>query len=386
MCGGCGGLRRHVGTDRSRSSLECLHTVVDRASGTPSTAARQSPTGQRSGQPSASQSPTGRSDDTPSARTPPVVTVTVAGDVMLGRRVGDRLARTGDYADALRPTARRLASADITVGNLESTLSELGPPTQGGDSFGADPRVRSGLRLAGFDVLSLANNHTGDYGSRSLVETVRLPARRWPGPGRCGGRPVGGLAAGGRAPARESGSGSWRSTRSARPGAPVGTPPVRRACRCSRVPGPSTGTTLRTPTSAVRKLAGQVDVVIVLPHWGDQYTHRPVADQRTVGRALIDAGADAVVGGHPHWVQSAETYQGRPLVHSLGNFVFDMDWEPEVREGVVLELRFVGDRLASARFVPYVIGSDFAPRWVYGDRADGILADLRLPDRAPYRD
>ncbi len=314
-----------------------------------------------------------------------MVTVTVAGDVMLGRRVGDRLARTGDYADALRPTARRLASADITVGNLESTLSELGPPMQGGDSFGADPRVRSGLRLAGFDVLSLANNHTGDYGSRSLVETVRL------------------LRAGGQVPVG-AGADRWEAWRPAvvpRHGIRFGflafnaIGETRRAgwdspggASVSMQPrtGPLDRDDLAYATSAVRKLAGQVDVVIVLPHWGDQYTHRPVADQRTVGRALIDAGADAVVGGHPHWVQSAETYQGRPLVHSLGNFVFDMDWEPEVREGVVLELRFVGDRLASARFVPYVIGSDFAPRWVYGDRADGILADLRLPDRAPYRD
>ena len=104
---------------------------------------------------------------------PAVTTVTVTGDVMLGRRVGDRLAQVGDPTAALRPMARRLAGADLTIGNLESTLSQAGAPRQGGDSFAASPAVRSGLELAGYDVLSLANNHTGDFGPQALVETVR---------------------------------------------------------------------------------------------------------------------------------------------------------------------------------------------------------------------
>jgi poly-gamma-glutamate capsule biosynthesis protein CapA/YwtB (metallophosphatase superfamily) len=294
---------------------------------------------------------------------------------MLGRRVGQRLARVGDPAAVVRPTARRLARADITVGNLESTLSRLGQPTQGGDSFGASPRVRSGLRLAGFDVLSLANNHAGDYGTRSLVETVRLV--------RGGGFvPVG---------AGADLTEAWRPAIVERQGVEFGFlafnaigetaragPESPGAASVAMAPrtGPLRPADLARATSAVRTLNGEVDVVIVLPHWGDQYTHRPVPDQRRVGRALLDAGADLVVGGHPHWVQTAELHRGRPLVHSLGNFVFDMDWNDEVREGVVLEARFAGARLASARFVPYVIGADFAPRWVSGRRAEAILADL----------
>ena len=74
----------------------------------------------------------------------------------------------------------------------------------------------------------------------------------------------------------------------------------------------------------------------MLPHWGTQYTHTPEPIQRVVARALVDAGADLVVGGHPHWVQGADAVDGVPVLHSLGNFVFDMYWEPEVLEGVVL--------------------------------------------------
>jgi poly-gamma-glutamate synthesis protein (capsule biosynthesis protein) len=112
----------------------------------------------------------------PGPAPPTVTTVTVTGDIMLARRVGDRLDRVGDQAAALRPMARRLAASDLTVGNLESTLSRAGAPRQGGDSFGARPRVRAGLRLAGFDVLSLANNHVGDYGPRALRQTLRRVA------------------------------------------------------------------------------------------------------------------------------------------------------------------------------------------------------------------
>ena len=92
---------------------------------------------------------------------------------MLGRGVGAAADVAGDVAHQLRPTARRLSRAHLTVGNLESTLSRAGAPTQGDDSFAADPRVAGALRDAGFDVLSLANNHVGDFGDPALVQTVR---------------------------------------------------------------------------------------------------------------------------------------------------------------------------------------------------------------------
>ncbi|HEX2161016.1 MAG TPA: CapA family protein, partial [Thermoleophilaceae bacterium] len=97
----------------------------------------------------------------------------MAGDIMLGRRVGDAAAAAGDVSAPLRPLQRRLARADVTVGNLESTLSRAGAPRQGDDSFAAPPGVLRGLADAGFDVLSLANNHTGDFGRRALLDTLR---------------------------------------------------------------------------------------------------------------------------------------------------------------------------------------------------------------------
>lgn len=315
---------------------------------------------------------------------PEVTTVTVTGDVMLGRRVGDRLAATGDPSAALRPMARRLARADLTVGNLESTLSTAGPPQQGGDSFGAAPAVRQGLRLAGYDVLSLANNHAGDYGPRALVETVRRV--------RAGGfLPVGagaGLARASRPVVVERNGVTFGIVAfdaiGETPAAQSGLPGALRLRMAPRT-GPLVQADLDRVTGIVRDLRSQVDIVMVLPHWGTQYTHETVRDQRVVARALVDAGADVVVGVHPHWVQGVETVRGALVVYSLGNFVFDMDFMRQTQEGAVLELTFWGEQLKGSRLVPVVIGSDFAPRVAPGERGDRILYDVWEASGRPLR-
>ena len=114
---------------------------------------------------------------------PEVTTIAAVGDIMLGRRVGDR--HRAAPAAPLKPLAKRLAGAEITVGNFESTLSTAGSPTQGGDSFAASPRVIAGLRAAGFDLLSLANNHVGDYGDRGLRQTLARFAKSEIGRASC---------------------------------------------------------------------------------------------------------------------------------------------------------------------------------------------------------
>ncbi|MGH8833734.1 MAG: CapA family protein [Actinomycetes bacterium] len=313
----------------------------------------------------------------------PVTTVALVGDVMLGRRVGRALAAADNFAAVLEPTRRRLATADVTAGNLESTLSMAGAPRQGGDSFAADPRVLAGLRRAGFDVLSLANNHTGDFGSGALIDTVdRVAAARI--------APVG------------AGRNLDRARRPAvveRNGIKFGflafnaigeTPAAGRdnpgAARIRMPPrtGPLNEADLRAMRSAVRRLDASVDVVLVLPHWGGQYTNRPEPAQRRVARALIDAGADLIVGGHPHWVQGVELYRDRLIAHSLGNYVFDMDFSRQTREGVILELTFWGSELKAAEFVPVVIGSDFAPRMVTGRTAEPILRRIWQTSGRPF--
>jgi poly-gamma-glutamate synthesis protein (capsule biosynthesis protein) len=312
---------------------------------------------------------------------PEITTLTAVGDLMLGRRVGDR--HRADPSAPLKPLAKRLAAAEITVGNFESTLSADGSPTQGGDSFAASPRVRSGLRAAGFDLLSLANNHVGDYGNRALrqtrarfdsgkIKTVGagrdLAAARRPVIIERDGVRIGFLAVDsiGETPA---------ATRTRAGTNRLNMPPRT---------GPLNRSQLRRVTSDIRALDRRVDTVVVLTHWGTQYTHRPESSQRTAARAFADAGADLVIGGHPHWVQGYEMVGAAVVVHSLGNFVFDMDFQTKTREGVFLEIVFWGDKVKAVEPVPYVIDNAFTPRLVRGDRAQDILTDLWRSSRGPF--
>jgi poly-gamma-glutamate capsule biosynthesis protein CapA/YwtB (metallophosphatase superfamily) len=312
---------------------------------------------------------------------PEVTTLAAVGDIMLGRRVGAR--HRADPGAPLKPLAKRLAGAEITVGNFESTLSAAGSPTQGGDSFAASPRVRPALRAAGFDLLSLANNHVGDYGDRALRQTLarfdsvriktvgagrNLAAARRPVIIERDGVRVGFLAVDsiGETPA---------ATRTRAGSNRLNMPPRT---------GPLNRSQLRRITSDIRALDSRVDAVVVLTHWGTQYTHRPESSQRTAARAFADAGADLVIGGHPHWVQGYEMAGSAVVVHSLGNFVFDMDFQTKTREGIFLEIVLWGGAVKAVEPVPYVIDNAFTPRLARGDRGREILADVWRSSRRPF--
>ncbi|RYP87689.1 CapA family protein [Nocardioides guangzhouensis] len=309
---------------------------------------------------------------------PPTVTrLTVGGDVMLAR--GVTAAHPGDPTRALRPLARRLGQADLAVANLESTLSVAGAPTQGGDSFGA-PGVLDGLRDLGLDALSLANNHTGDFGERALLATIAA----------FGGSGVRAFGAG--RDRRAAGRAAVLVRNGVRFGflgfnaigeTPAAAPGVAGALSVRMPPrtGPLDRGDLRHLLGLVRDLDRRVDVVVVLPHWGTQYTHVAGPVQRAVGRRVVAAGADLVVGGHPHWVQGLDRVGDAVLAHSLGNLVFDMDFMEQTMEGVLLEATFWGDRLVAVTLAPYRMDAGFSPRPVPGP---DVLADVWRHSTGPF--
>jgi poly-gamma-glutamate synthesis protein (capsule biosynthesis protein) len=149
--------------------------------------------------------------------------------------------------------------------------------------------------------------------------------------------------------------------------------------------GPLQESDLREVTRRVRALEGRVDVVVVLPHWGTQYTHAPEPVQRVVGRRLVRAGADLVVGGHPHWVQGLDRVEDAVVVHSLGNFVFDMDFMTKTQQGVVLEATFWGGSLKAVELLPYRMDPTFAPRPAAPAEARRILEDVWSTSTGPFR-
>ena len=316
-----------------------------------------------------------------------VTTLRIVGDIMLGRGVAQAQA-SDDPVAALRPLADHLDDADLTVGNLESTLSTAGPPQQGGDSFAVSPAVPAALAALGVDAVSLANNHTGDFGTAALLDTVAGFAGsglRAFGAGRdrsAAARPVVltrhgvrfgfiGFNAIGETP---------RATRTAAGALSVRMPPRT---------GPLDREDLAGVLAVVHDLQRRADVVVVLPHWGTQYTHVAEPVQTSVGRRLVRAGADLVVGGHPHWVQGLEHVAtetgGAVLAHSLGNLVFDMDFMEQTMEGVTLTATFWGDRLMRVTLTPYRMDARFSPRLVEGPVAAGILADVWDSSTGPFR-
>ena len=316
-----------------------------------------------------------------------VTTLRVVGDIMLGRGVA-QAHDAGDPVAPLRPLAGHLAGADLTVGNLESTLSTAGPPQQGGDSFAVPPTVPAALAGLGLDAVSLANNHTGDFGTAALLETVT------------GFRGTG-LRAFGAGADRAAASEPVVLTRHGvrfgfvgfnaigeTPQAAAGTPGAL-SVRMPPRTGPLDRADLAHVLAVVRRLERTVDVVVVLPHWGTQYTHVAEPVQTLVGRRLVGAGADLVVGGHPHWVQGLEHVPtedgGAVLAHSLGNLVFDMDFMEQTMEGVTLTATFWGDRLMRVALTPYRMDERFSPRLADGPVASGILDDVWDHSVGPFQ-
>lgn len=311
---------------------------------------------------------------------PPTTRLLLVGDIMLGRGV----AVPGAPVSPLRFMAPRIRSADLAVGNLESTLSDAGPAQQpGDDSFAAPPGTLAGLERLGFDAMSLANNHLGDFGVPVMLDTVeRFRTSRI--------RPFGAgsdLAAASRpAVLRHEGVRFGFLGFNAIGETPMATPraPGVLSVRMPPRTGPLQQKDLDHVTALVRGLDRRVDVVVVLPHWGEQYVHAPDPVQSRVARVLVQAGADLVVGGHPHVVQGLEPVGDAVVAHSLGNFVFDMDFRQDTMEGVTLTATFRGDRLADVELGPYRMGADFAPRPVSAAVADAILSDVRAHSQGRF--
>jgi poly-gamma-glutamate synthesis protein (capsule biosynthesis protein) len=298
----------------------------------------------------------------------------VVGDVMLGRRVADASLAAGDVGRPLRPMAARLASADVTVGNLESTLSEAGAPTQGGDSFAAAPGVRGALRDAGFDVVGLANNHALDFGRIGLKDTLTNLRRvdvRAMGAGRD--------LASARAPVIVSRHG-LRIAFLDRADARLDSPEwphlhweatARRSGLAYARPRE-----LRADVRAARKLA---DVVVVMLHSGREYATSPTRSQRRVVEAALDGGAAVVVSSHPHVLQRGRRMGSRVVAWSLGNFVFDgFATVPGGRDSVIVDVTLGPNGVTSARWHPVVVRGGF-PQPATGADRRRILARLGVP-------
>lgn len=257
------------------------------------------------------------------ARAEPVRLIFV-GDVMLDDGPGRVIA---DGRDPLAPFADLLGDADYRIGNLECPIATTGKPLDSKIySFRANPRVIAVLKDR-FDAWSVANNHSGDYGKEAFLETLAsLDDHRIRHFG--GGRDLAAAHAPlwiGRGGLRIAVLGyNEFKPRSFEAGA--------------NWPGIAWSEDSQVIADIRAARAAGADVVIPFMHWGWERESSPTERQRRLARVMIDAGADAVIGSHPHVTQGAEIYRGRPIVYSLGNFVFDGFELPAARLGWLLRL------------------------------------------------
>ena len=140
----------------------------------------------------------------------------------------------------------------------------------------------------------------------------------------------------------------------------AGVLPRRRATKAGSAP--LTADVVKADVAAAREAGA--DVVIVFPHWGTEYDPTPFGGQQKLARAVIDAGADMVIGNHAHWAAAMEVYKGKPIWYALGNFVFDQTWSEPTMEGITLELTFRGTELAQVRMRPHIILDKAQPNFL----------------------
>jgi len=285
----------------------------------------------------------------PVSANPEFVTLLVTGDILPGRSVQLKYVQNKDPNFAFSEVAPILREADLVWANLEGPLVEGCPVFYTGFTFCGDPELAEGLGNAGIDVANIANNHIYNFGGPGRSETVRTLKEA--GIGVSGEEQI-----------------HYRTVKGIR-FAFLGFDAVGKYADRGAV------------AAAVGKARENSDAVLVQFHWGQEYTYlpRPAGENPvSLGRFAVDSGADLVIGNHPHWVQGMELYQGKPIVYSHGNFVFDQMWSQETREGMVGKYVFYRGKLVDVEFLPVKIDPPFVPRFL-GDaekeRMRGIIEE-----------
>jgi poly-gamma-glutamate capsule biosynthesis protein CapA/YwtB (metallophosphatase superfamily) len=301
-------------------------------------------------------------------QSPDVISIVAVGDIMLDGSARPELKKYG-YDYPFDRTRKVLEGADIAFANLEGPLTDRGERVEDKKyTFRSPPAEVSGaLKRAGFDVVSLANNHTMDYGAEGLSQTIGALQR-------AGIQHVG--AGADLAAARTPAEFTVRGKRIAFLAYSLTFPESYWAG--SMRPGTAFGHEQQI-VADVRAARAKNDIVAVSFHWGQESSTQLREYQTRLGHAAIDAGASLVIGHHPHVLQAVEHYKGGVILYSLGNFAFG-SYSHKARTSVIARVRFHGNRLSAVDLLPIdVYNPDvvFQPTPLEGDDAHAVVAHLR---------
>src|SRR5215207_2189147 len=237
-----------------------------------------------------------------------------------------------------------LRSADLALANFENPVIRDAVYHPDATTFTGDLQLLPIVTNAGIDGVTLGNNHILDAGAEGLQETLGhledagirhagagmdLASAREPMLFDLGGVRVGVLSYQG-VPSYDW---AWATQ-----GAP-GTAPME----------------AEVIAEDIKRLRPEVDLLVVMPHWGNEYLATPEPDQVELAHRMMEAGADLIVGDHAHWSKGIEMYEGKPIFYGTGNFLFDQSWSEETSTGIFVEATLYEDRVVQARPVPFIL-------------------------------
>jgi poly-gamma-glutamate capsule biosynthesis protein CapA/YwtB (metallophosphatase superfamily) len=305
---------------------------------------------------------------TPSQAESKRLVIAAVGDIMLDGSAREIMREQGyDYAfDKMRPW---LQKADIAFGNLEGPLTDRGEPAPDKKYLFRSPpaKVADALKAAGFDIVSLANNHSLDYGSEGLADTI---------------------AALDKVGVHHVGAGENLAV--ARQAAILQRNGLKVAFLAYSLTFPEEfwATAKRAGTvfgyreiveGDIRAAKQKADIVVASFHWGQESKTELRPYQVALGHAAIDAGASLVIGHHPHILQSVERYKDGVILYSMGNFAFG-SYSPNAKVSALAEIEFDGNKLTQVRLQPinvFNIQVLFQPQPLVGQAAADVVDHLQ---------
>ncbi|WP_163103342.1 CapA family protein [Peribacillus alkalitolerans] len=274
------------------------------------------------------------------------IRVTFVGDVMMDWSIKKSIQKHGaDYP--FKYVSPELKKSHFAVANLETAITTRNAIYPKSYNFKSDPIAIKGLLNANFGLVSLANNHTLDYQKEGLLDTMshlKKSGMPYIGAGTNSTeafhsytKEVNGKKLRFVAFSRVLPDGSWRAG--------------------TKSSGIADGYDLRKIQATIRKEKPGADFLFVYIHWGKEKSNRPESFQRDWARKMIDSGADAIIGSHPHVLQGFEYYKGKPIAYSLGNFLFPDYVKGATAQTGLLHLD-IKNKTITMNFSPYLIHKD----------------------------
>jgi len=301
----------------------------------------------------------------PNIKDPNYITFTFAGDMMLDRGVRNSVIKNfnNDYSKLFEKTpdlSELFKDSDIVFANLEGTASDRGKDMKNLYSFRMDPSVIPALKGAGVSIVSVANNHVGDWGRNAYTDTLaRLKENEI-------------LYTGGGNNKREAETPTIIEKYDTKIGF-LGFSDVGPSWMEAQ--GEKSGILLASDPSfdeIIKNASAQVDYLVVSFHFGDEYKEKHNARQEELAHKAIDAGAKIVIGHHPHVIEDTEVYKDGFIAYSLGNFIFDQSWSAPTMQGMLLKLKLNKNGAITIRKDTVKLNSVFQPEQIIKGKEEKI--------------